>query len=123
LNSKERGFWLGIIFKTKGGDGNSAGRRGRRPKNLATFFLDKLIHLFLFRGKGGKIMRRAALIVGLVVVLGMMSFAWGAEKKVVRVWHTETEPQSVAAFQQIINDYEKKNPDVTVIQGKRGHSF
>jgi ABC-type glycerol-3-phosphate transport system substrate-binding protein len=68
-------------------------------------------------------MRRAALIVGLVVVLGMMSFAWGAEKKVVRVWHTETEPQSVAAFQQIINDYEKKNPDVTVIQGKRGHSF
>lgn len=39
-----------------------------------------------------------------------------AEKKVVRIWHTETEPQTVAAFQQIINDYEKLNPDVTIKQ-------
>jgi multiple sugar transport system substrate-binding protein len=61
-------------------------------------------------------MRRAALIVGLVVVLGMMSFAWGAEKKVVRVWHTETEPQTIAAFQKIINDFEKLHPDITVKQ-------
>ncbi len=55
-------------------------------------------------------MRKAALILCLALVLAMTSFAWGAEKKVVRIWHTETEPQSVAAFQEIINDFEKLNP-------------
>jgi ABC-type glycerol-3-phosphate transport system substrate-binding protein len=66
--------------------------------------------------EGGRIMKRVALVVCLALVLGMMSFAWGAEKKVVRIWHTETEPQSVAAFQQIITDFEKQNPDITVKQ-------
>ncbi|MBP1724479.1 MAG: sugar transporter substrate-binding protein, partial [Deltaproteobacteria bacterium] len=61
-------------------------------------------------------MRKAALVVCLTLVLAVASFAWGAEKKVVRIWHTETEPQSVAAFQQIINDFEKQNPDITVKQ-------
>jgi hypothetical protein len=37
-------------------------------------------------------MRRKALILCLALILGMASFAWGAEKKVVRIWHTETEP-------------------------------
>jgi len=41
---------------------------------------------------------------------------YAAEKKVVRIWHTETEPQSVAAFQQIITDFEKLHPDITVKQ-------
>src|SRR3972149_254871 len=61
-------------------------------------------------------MRRAVLILSLVLVIGITSFAWGAEKKVVRVWHTETEPQSVAGFQQIINDFEKLHPDITIKQ-------
>ena len=61
-------------------------------------------------------MRKVALIVCLALVLAMTSFAWGAEKKVVRVWHTETEPQTIAAFQEIINDYEKLHPDITIKQ-------
>jgi hypothetical protein len=51
-------------------------------------------------------MRRGILIV--ILILGMTSFAWGAEKKVVRVWHTETEAQTIAAFQSIIDEYEKR---------------
>lgn len=61
-------------------------------------------------------MKRVLLIAGLVLVLGVSSFAWGAEKKVVRIWHTETEPQTIAAFQEIINDFEKLHPDITVKQ-------
>ena len=61
-------------------------------------------------------MGRKALILCLVLILGAGSFAYGAEKKVVRVWHTETEPQTIAAFQEIINDYEKLHPDITVKQ-------
>lgn len=60
-------------------------------------------------------MRRLALMI-LILSLSLTTFAWGAEKKVVRIWHTETEPQTVAAFQQIINDFEKLNPDITVKQ-------
>ncbi|MCE5283608.1 MAG: sugar ABC transporter substrate-binding protein [Deltaproteobacteria bacterium] len=59
-------------------------------------------------------MRRGILIV--LLFLGMTSFAWGAEKKVVRLWHTETEPQTIAAFQSIIDEYEKTHPDVTIKQ-------
>jgi len=59
-------------------------------------------------------MRRGILIV--ILIFAMASFAWGAEKKVVRVWHTETEPQTIAAFQSIIDDYEKTHPDVTIKQ-------
>lgn len=60
-------------------------------------------------------MRRLALMI-LTLSLSLATFAWGAEKKVVRIWHTETEPQTVAAFQQIINDFEKLNPDISVKQ-------
>jgi multiple sugar transport system substrate-binding protein len=42
--------------------------------------------------------------------------AFPAEKKVVRVWHTETEPATIAAFQEIINDFEKLHPDITIMQ-------
>jgi multiple sugar transport system substrate-binding protein len=41
---------------------------------------------------------------------------YAAEKKVVRVWHTETEPATIAAFQEIINDFEKLHPDITIKQ-------
>ena len=39
------------------------------------------------------------------MVLSLALPAWAAEKKAVRIWHTETEPQSVQAFQGIINDF------------------
>jgi multiple sugar transport system substrate-binding protein len=61
-------------------------------------------------------MKKIALISGLILVLAVAPFAWGAEKKVVRVWHTETEPQTIAAFQEIINAFEKVNPDITIKQ-------
>ena len=56
----------------------------------------------------------AILILISILFIPMMVFS--AEKKVVRIWHTETEPQSVAGFQQIINDFEKLHPDITVKQ-------
>ena len=49
-------------------------------------------------------------LVGLVLPVGAQ------DKKLVRIWHTETEPQSVKAFQEIINDFEKLRPDITVKQ-------
>jgi ABC-type glycerol-3-phosphate transport system substrate-binding protein len=66
-------------------------------------------------------MKQRKLWLGAAVLVVVFSFSllgapWAAEKKTVRIWHTETEPQSVAAFQQIINDFEKLNPDITVKQ-------
>ncbi|MBP1713216.1 MAG: sugar transporter substrate-binding protein [Deltaproteobacteria bacterium] len=52
----------------------------------------------------------------LVFSFSLSGASWAAEKKTVRIWHTETEPQSVAAFQQIIIDFEKLNPDLAVKQ-------
>ena len=57
----------------------------------------------------------AALLIA-VFSFSLSGESWAAEKKTVRIWHTETEPQSVAAFQQIINDFEKLNPDISVKQ-------
>jgi multiple sugar transport system substrate-binding protein len=65
----------------------------------------------LKRGRG---MGIAALILAFIFTLS--AGAYGADKKVVRIWHTETEPQTIAAVQEIINDYEKLHPDVTVKQ-------
>lgn len=55
-------------------------------------------------------------LIGLVLVVALALPAWAQEKKVVRIWHTETEPQSVKAFQEIINAFEKIRPDITVKQ-------
>jgi multiple sugar transport system substrate-binding protein len=52
----------------------------------------------------------------MALVLALAAASWGGEKKLVRIWHTETEPQSVAAFQQIITDFEKLHPDISVRQ-------
>jgi multiple sugar transport system substrate-binding protein len=54
------------------------------------------------------------LISALILFIPFGAFA--AEKKVVRVWHTETEPATIAAFQEIINDFEKLHPDITIKQ-------
>jgi multiple sugar transport system substrate-binding protein len=56
-----------------------------------------------------------SVLLGLLAV-GLPLQGWAAEKKVVRVWHTETEPQTIAAVQEIINDFEKLHPDITVKQ-------
>jgi ABC-type glycerol-3-phosphate transport system substrate-binding protein len=37
-----------------------------------------------------------------------------ADKKVVRIWQTETEPQTLAVLNQMAADFEKVRPDVTV---------
>jgi len=61
-------------------------------------------------------MRRIALVACITLIFALSLSAWAGEKKAVRIWHTETEPQSVAGFQQIINDFEKLHPDITVKQ-------
>jgi len=55
-------------------------------------------------------------LVLLLVVLGLLAVAPAdaQEKKVVRIWHTETEPQTIAALNQIVADYERQHPDVSV---------
>jgi ABC-type glycerol-3-phosphate transport system substrate-binding protein len=59
-------------------------------------------------------MRRGTGIACLALLLALPAFAWGGEKKVVRVWHTETEPLTVAAMQEIANDFEKLHPDISI---------
>ncbi len=60
--------------------------------------------------------RRGWTLIGIGLVVALALPTWAQEKKVVRIWHTETEPQSVKAFQEIINDFEKLRPDITVKQ-------
>ncbi|HEX9898511.1 MAG TPA: extracellular solute-binding protein, partial [Candidatus Methylomirabilis sp.] len=59
-------------------------------------------------------MRRGSFIACLALLLVLPPWAWGGEKKVVRVWHTETEPQTVAVMQEIANDFEKLHPDISI---------
>jgi multiple sugar transport system substrate-binding protein len=40
--------------------------------------------------------------------------ASAADKKVIRLWQTETEPQTLAVLNQIAADYEKTHPDVSI---------
>lgn len=63
--------------------------------------------------------RTTRILVGVTAGLALLAVGLGAgaqEKKVVRIWHTETEPQSVQAFQAIINEFEKLHPDIAVKQ-------
>jgi ABC-type glycerol-3-phosphate transport system substrate-binding protein len=63
--------------------------------------------------------KRRLLAIGLFILIGILLIpimVFSAEKKVVRVWHTETEPATIAAFQEIINDFEKLHPDITIKQ-------
>src|SRR5512146_1905502 len=61
-------------------------------------------------------MRRWTTVVGALALLAAASNGWAGEKKVVRVWHTETEPQTVAAMQEIANEFEKLHPDISIRQ-------
>ncbi len=53
----------------------------------------------------------AAVTAALVV---FTSSAQAADKKVVRLWQTETEPQTMAVLNQIAAEYEKTHPDVSI---------
>ncbi len=59
---------------------------------------------------------RWVVIAIVLMAAGVALPAQAQEKKLVRIWHTETEPQTVKAFQEIINDFEKVRPDITVKQ-------
>ena len=60
-------------------------------------------------------MRRWIAIMGVAVLLAAAGVGWAGEKKVVRVWHTETEPQTVAVMQEIATEFEKLHPDVVIV--------
>ncbi len=54
-------------------------------------------------------------VAGLAVAASAVPFGASlAEVKVVRVWHTETEPQTIAAFNDIARRFEAKNPGIRI---------
>jgi multiple sugar transport system substrate-binding protein len=55
--------------------------------------------------------RMVALATGLIVALAAPALA---QDKVVRVWHTETEPQTMKAFNEIARRFEAKNPGIKI---------
>jgi multiple sugar transport system substrate-binding protein len=61
--------------------------------------------------------RYARMLIGLGLAVGALGLAVAAdaqEKKAVRIWHTETEPQTVALLNQIAADFERIRPDISV---------
>jgi len=55
--------------------------------------------------------RMVALATALIAVLPAPALAQG---KLVRVWHTETEPQTIKAFNDIARRFEAKNPGIKI---------
>src|SRR6266508_6571671 len=55
--------------------------------------------------------RKVALASALIVMLAAPALA---QDKLVRVWHTETEPQTVKAFNDIARRFEAKNPGIKI---------
>ena len=47
-------------------------------------------------------------------LLLLTTSAHAADKKAIRLWQTETEPQTMAVLNQIAADYEKTHPDVSI---------
>src|SRR2546428_9583670 len=54
----------------------------------------------------------AAALSALVLVLSV-ALAEAADKKVIRLWQTETELQTLAVLNQMAAEYEKTHPDVS----------
>ncbi|MGH7278732.1 MAG: ABC transporter substrate-binding protein [Candidatus Rokuibacteriota bacterium] len=54
------------------------------------------------------------LVAVLAAVLGVVLVAPAHAQKVVRIWQTETEPQTLAVLHQIAADFEKTRPDIAV---------
>jgi len=57
---------------------------------------------------------RPVALVAAGLVLLTSSLAGAADKKVIRMWQTETEPQTLAVLNQMAADYEKIRPDVSI---------
>ena len=58
---------------------------------------------------------RAALAIGVAATAGAgLAGPSSAQDKLVRVWHTETEPQTIKAFNDIARRFEAKNPGVKI---------
>jgi ABC-type glycerol-3-phosphate transport system substrate-binding protein len=57
---------------------------------------------------------RVAALLLVVALVAVSAMAGAQEKKVVRIWHTETEPRTIAAINEIVADFERGRPDVSV---------
>jgi multiple sugar transport system substrate-binding protein len=58
-----------------------------------------------------KLRALAAIAVGVML---LASAAGAADKKIIRLWQTETEPQTLAVLNQMAAEYEKTHPDVSI---------
>src|SRR5207249_12098043 len=58
--------------------------------------------------------KRATAFAFLSALLLTAASAGAADKKVVRLWQTETEPQTLAVLNQLAAEYEKTHPDVSI---------
>ena len=62
-----------------------------------------------------KVKRKITVVIGtLFIVLMLFNVMAFAAKKVIHVWHTETNPKSRAAIANIISRFEKLHPDIKV---------
>ena len=70
--------------------------------------------------------RKITIIIG-VLFISMMLFSGVAfaAKKVIHVWHTETNPKSRAAIANIVSRFEKLNPDIKIfeVSARTGEGF
>jgi multiple sugar transport system substrate-binding protein len=57
---------------------------------------------------------RIASLLALLATLVAVTAAGAADKKTVRLWQTETEPQTLAVLNQMAVEYEKTHPDVSI---------
>jgi len=58
---------------------------------------------------------RVALAAGMMVAaVAVLTGTSAAEERVVRVWHTETEPQTIQAVNDIARRFEAKNPGIRI---------
>jgi len=68
-----------------------------------------------FSTKEGSTMSTRSLAAAVTAALLLLTAtAHAADKKVVRLWQTETEPQTLAVLNQIAAQYEKTHPDVSI---------
>jgi multiple sugar transport system substrate-binding protein len=73
-----------------------------------------------YRAQGRSIMSKSSLLTA-VLTTGVIAAAGSwlpgvalAQTKVVRVWHTETEPQTIKAFNDIARRFEASNPGIKI---------
>src|SRR5205823_13922657 len=66
--------------------------------------------------EGGAVMRITSIAPAVALAAGLMVAGASAQAadKVVRVWHTETEPQTIKAFNDIARRFEARNPGIKI---------